>query len=72
MEVFLTIEQNQLRTICESLEGKARGFELHAELQGPLDGQKMAMSAKSQLQWAAAYRRAAAIIRDQIASEASA
>lgn len=71
MEIFLTIEQSQLCTICESLEAKARGFELQADLQGPTDGQKMAMSAESQLKWAAAYRRAAAIIRDQIAGDVS-
>lgn len=69
MEIFLTAEQNQLRIICESLEAKARGFELQSELQSPLDGQKMAMSAETQRQWAVAYRRAATIIRDQIASE---
>ena len=65
----MTVEQNQLRTICESLEAKARGFELQSELQAPMDGQKMAMSRESQLQWASAYRLAAAIIRHQIASD---
>ena len=65
----MTIEHSQLRTICESLEAKARGFDLQANVQAPIDGQKMAMSMDSQLRWAAAYRRAAAIIRDQIGSD---
>lgn len=65
----MRIEPSQLRTICESLEDKARGFELQAEQQAPHNGQKMAMSVEAQLKWAAAYRRAAAIIRNHIASE---
>jgi hypothetical protein len=38
MEIFLTVETNQLRTICESLEGKARGFEIQAEQEAPSNG----------------------------------
>ena len=71
MEIFLTVERDQLRTICESLEAKARGFELQANQLAPTDGQKMAMSVDSQLKWAAAYRRAASIIRDQVESVSS-
>jgi hypothetical protein len=67
----LTEEQNELRIICESLETKARGFEVQASGHAPADGQKMAMSAESQLKWAVAYRRAAAIIRNQIAADRS-
>ena len=71
MEIFLTIERDQLRTICESLEAKARGFELQANQGVSTDGRKMAMSADSQLKWAAAYHRAASIIRNQIEPEGS-
>jgi hypothetical protein len=67
----LSVEQNELRIICESLETKARGFELQAEERAPSEGRKMAISIQSQLKWAAAYRRAAAIIRDHIAADRS-
>jgi hypothetical protein len=67
----LIVEQNELRIICESLEAKARGFELQATEQSPCGGQKMATPPEAQLKWAAAYRRAAAIIRDQIVSDCS-
>jgi hypothetical protein len=64
-------EQSELRIICESLETKARGFELQAKEHVPTGSQKMATSAESQLKWAAAYHRAAAIIRNRIASGSS-